>query len=141
MNPDNEKLERVIVMAERLSKALEGDIAALRAGKPQQMTSLDPEMERLTVLYMREVSSLDINRTKAAPGEVRKRLTAVTGRFRDTLKLHQRLLTRMRNASEGLVKAVANEVERQHAPKITYAPASAHAYRKAPVAMIYNGVV
>jgi hypothetical protein len=66
---------------------------------------------------------------------------AVTGHFRDTLKLHQRLLIRMRNASEGLVKAVAHEVERQRAPKVTYAPASAHPYRKAPQAMIYNGVV
>ncbi|MDR3526167.1 MAG: hypothetical protein P4L57_02735 [Rhizomicrobium sp.] len=141
MNPDSEKLERVIAMAERLSKALEGDIDALRAGKPQQMTSLDPEMERLTVLYMREVSGLDPNRTKAAPMDLRKRLMAVTGKFRDTLKLHQRLLTRMRNASEGLVKAVANEVERQRAPKITYAPTAAHHYRKPAVAMIYNGVV
>lgn len=141
MNPDSDKLERVIALAERLNKALEGDIVALRAGKPQQMSSLDPEVERLTVLYMREVSSLDMHRTKAAPGDMRKRLMAVTGKFRDTLNLHQRLLTRMRNASEGLVKAVANEVERQRAPKITYTPNSAHAYRKAPVAMIYNGVV
>ncbi len=141
MNLDSEKLERVIALAERLSIALEGDIAALRAGKPQQMSSLDPEIERLTVLYMREVSSLDPNRTKAAAGDLRKRLAAVTGKFRDTLKLHQRLLLRMRNASEGLVKAVANEVERQRAPKVTYAPAGAHPYRKTPVAMIYNGVV
>jgi hypothetical protein len=141
MNPDHEKLERVIVMADRLRKALEGDIEALRAGKPQHMTSLDPEIERLTVLYMREVSSLGTTEAKAAPGDLRKRLVAVTGKFRDTLKLHQRILTCMRNASEGLVKAVANEVERQHSPKITYAPAAAHQYRKSPVAMIYNGVV
>jgi hypothetical protein len=141
MNPDSEKLERVIVLAERLRTALEGDIAALRAGKPQQMSSLDPEIERLTVLYMREVSSIDHNRAKAAPSDLRKRLTLVTGKFRETLTMHQRLLTRVRNASEGLVKAVANEVERQRAPKITYAPATAHQYRKAPVAMIYNGVV
>jgi hypothetical protein len=141
MNPDSEKLERVIAMAERLSKALEGDIAALRAGKPQQMSSLDPEIERLTMLYMREVSSIDINRAKTAPGELRTRLTIVTGKFRDTLKMHQRLLTRVRNASEGLVKAVATEVERQRAPKITYTPSLAQGYRKAPVAMIYNGFV
>ncbi len=140
MNPDSEKLERVIVLAERLSKVLEGDIAALQAGKPQQMASLDPEIERLTMLYMREVSSLDPSRTKAAPGDLRQRLTTVTGTFRETLKLHQRLLTRVRNASEGLVKAVADEVQRQRSPKITYSPAAAQ-YRKAPVAMIYNGVV
>ena len=141
MNPDSEQLERIIALAERLSQALEGDIAALRAGKPKEMRSLDPDMERLTMLYMREVASIDPGRAKAAPSELRKRLTVVTGKFRDTLKMHQRLLTRVRNASEGLVKAVANEVERQRAPKITYSPGAVNPYRKAPVAMIYNGVV
>ena len=141
MNSDSEKLERVIVLAERLRTALEGDIAALRAGKPQQMSSLDPEIERLTMIYMREVSTIDPNRANSAPSELRKRLTQVTGKFRETLTMHQRLLTRVRNASEGLVKAVANEVERQRAPKITYSPGAVNPYRKAPQAMIYNGVV
>jgi hypothetical protein len=40
-----------------------------------------------------------------------------------------------------LVKAVANEVERQRAPKITYSPGAVNPYRKTPHAMIYNGVV
>jgi len=140
MNPETEKLERIIIMAEKLQQALEGDIAALRAGKPQEMTSLDPEIERLTVLYSREVTSMDPARAKTAPGDIWKRLVAATGKFRDTLKLHQRLLIRVRNASEGLVKAVADEVQKQHAPQVTYAPAAA-GYKKAPVAMLYNGVI
>jgi hypothetical protein len=140
MNPETEKLERIIKMAERLRDALQGDIAALQAGKPQEMHSLDPEIERLTMLYTREVSSIDPGQTKTAPGDLKKRLLAATGAFRETLKLHQRLLTRVRNASEGLIKAVAGEVERQRAPTITYAPAAA-GYKKQPVAMIYNGVI
>lgn len=140
MNPETEKLERIIKMAERLREALEGDIDALRRGQPQQMRSLDPEIEKLTVIYSREVTTIDPRRSTAAPMELRKRLVAATAKFRDTLKLHQRLLTRVKNASEGLIKAVANEVERQRAPKITYAPAQAR-YKKPPVAMIYNGVI
>lgn len=140
MNPEAEKLERIIVMAEKLQKALETDIAALRAGKPQEMASLDPEIERLTVIYSREVNAMDPARAKASAGDMWKRLVAATAKFRDTLKLHQRLLTRVRNASEGLVKAVADEVQKQHAPKVTYAPAHA-GYKKAPVAMLYNGVI
>ncbi|GAA0551556.1 hypothetical protein FHS83_001379 [Rhizomicrobium palustre] len=140
MNPETEKLERIIVMAERLYEALEGDIAALKAGRPQEMRSLDPEIEKLTMLYSREVTNMDPQRTKAAPSEIKKRLIAATSKFRDTLKMHQRLLVRVKNASEGLIKAVANEVDRQHAPQVTYAPASAN-YKKNPVAMIYNGVI
>lgn len=140
MNPDTEKLERIIVMAERLRDALEADIEALRTGKPQLMRSLDPEIEKLTVMYTREVTSIDPARTKAAPTDIKSRLIAATNKFRETLKIHQRLLTRVRNASEGLVKAVAEEVERQRAPTVTYAPAKAN-YKKQPVAMIYNGVI
>lgn len=140
MNPEAEKLERIIVMAEKLQKALESDIAALRAGRPQEMASLDPEVERLTVIYSREVNAMDPARAKATSGEIWKRLVAATAKFRDTLKMHQRLLTRVRNASEGLVKAVADEVQKQQAPKVTYAPAHG-GYKKAPVAMLYNGVI
>lgn len=140
MIADTDKIERIIAMAERLHGALEGDIEALKNGQPQSMRSLDPEIERLTMLYTREVTGLNANNTKTAPEGLRRRLAAVTAKFRETLQLHQRLLTRLRNASEGLIKAVADEVDRQRAPMVTYAPPAART-KKAPVAMIFNGVV
>jgi hypothetical protein len=139
-NPEGEKLERLITMALRLIEAMQADIAALEAGQPQAMASLDPEIQRLSMLYSREAQALDPSRTKAAPDGLKKRLTAATTKFRDTLNLHQRLLTRMRHASEGIVKAVADEVQRQRAPTTTYAPPKS-GYHQANVAMIYNGVV
>ena len=139
-NPDSEKLERLITMAQRLMAAMEADIAALRAGQPQAMASLDPEIQRLSMMYSREAQSLDPSRTKSAPEALKKRLTAATAKFRETLSLHQRLLTRMRHASEGIVKAVSDEVQRQRAPTLTYAPPKS-GYRPANVPMIFNGVV
>jgi hypothetical protein len=139
-NPDSEKIERLITMAERLMAAMVADIAALRAGQPQAMASLDPEIQRLSMMYSREAQSLDPKRTKAAPEALKKRFTTATAKFRETLSLHQRLLTRMRHASEGIIKAVADEVQRQRAPITTYAPPKT-GYRPANVSMIYNGVV
>jgi len=142
MNPETEKFERLITMAGRLVQAIEADIDALRTGKPQQMRSLDPDVQKLLMLYTREVQGIDPARSKSAPAETKKRLAAVTAKFRDVLGLQQRLLTRMRNASEGIVKAVADEVQRQRAPTITYAPAQAqNRYRQTSVPMIFNGVV
>ena len=142
MNPETEKFERLITMAGRLVQAIEADIDALRSGKPQQMRSLDPDVQKLLILYTREVQAVDPARSKSAPAEIKKRLAAVTAKFRDTLGLQQRLLTRMRNASEGIVKAVADEVQRQRAPTITYAPGQAqNRYRQTSVPMIFNGVV
>lgn len=139
-NPEHEKFERLIIMADRLKEAIEGDIEALKAGQPQAMRSLDPEVQKLLFLYNREAVGIDPHRSKSAPAELKKRLVAATKKFREALGLQQRLLTCMRNASEGIVKAVADEVQRQRAPTITYAPARS-GYRPANVAMIFNGVV
>lgn len=137
MSAERDKVERLIAMAERLIAAIEADIAALKAGKPQSMKTLDPDIQRLSMLYGREAMGLD---PKATPKELRGKFFATTGRFRDILALHARLLTRMRNASEGIVKAVAEEVERRRAPLTHYAPAAGRP-RPSAGAMIYNRVV
>ena len=140
MSADPQKIELLIALAERLIAAIEADIAALKAGHPQELRTTAPEFQRLSMLYSREAQSLDPNRTKTAPEALKKRLTTATAKFRETLGLHQRLLTRMRHASEGIVKAVADEVQRQRAPTTTYAPPKS-GYRPANVPMIFNGVV
>lgn len=136
MTAEREKIERLIVMGERLIAAVEADIAALKAGKPQQLKTLDPEIMRLSALYGREAQGFD---PKTAPQDLRGKLFATTGRFRDALNLYKRLLTRLRQASEGLIKAVAEEVDRRKAPLRSYAPGA----RQRPIsgAMIYNSVV
>lgn len=140
MNPDTQKIEMLIVMAERLTAAIEADIAALKAGRPNEMLSLDPEIQKLSLTYTREVASLDLARTKTAPVELRKRLVGATGKFREALKLHNRVLTRVRNATEGLIKAVAEEVERARTRQTTYAPQSARP-RPSGGAIVFNSVV
>ena len=137
---DDPKIERLIVMAERLTAALEDDIAALKAGKPADMKSLDPEVQKLTMLYSREVQHFDIRIARAAPAPLRARFLAITGRFREVLQLHARMLMRVKNASEGMIQAIAREVERMNAPTRTYAPRPA-ARPAPPGAMVFNKVV
>lgn len=140
MSAETDKIELLIAMAERLIAAIEADIEALKSGRPQDMHSLDPEIQRLTAVYGREAASLDPHRAKAAPAEVKKRLLATSARFKDALALHARLITRMRRASEGIIKAVAEEVERRRAPLTSYAP-KPNAYHPAKSAMVFNSVV
>jgi len=141
MTAEAGQFELLIAMAERLIEALEADIAALKAGRPQDLRTLDPEIQRLSAVYGREAARLDPARAKAAPAELRKRLFSVTSRFKDALGLHTRLITRMRRASEGIVKAVAEEVERRRAPFTTYSAPTAKAYRPTKGAFVYNKVV
>ncbi len=134
----NERIERVIALAERLIAALEADIAALEKGKPQAMKTIDPEIQKLAALYAREAGGLNATIALSAPGALRTRLTATTTRFRDTLQRQARILTRVRNASEGIVQAIAREVERRRTVTTPYGRKPMPA--RAASAMIFNAV-
>lgn len=137
---DTPRMERLIALAERLVAALEADIVALKAGKPGEMKSMDPEIQKLSVIYGREAQNFDIRIAKSAPPSLRDRFLAITAKFRDVLQLHARMLARVKNASEGMIQAIAREVERVNAPTRTYGPQSG--YRAQPSqAMIFNRVV
>ena len=137
---DDPKLERLIAMAERLITALEKDIAALKSGVPAQMVSLDPEIQKLTAQYGREAQNFDIRLAKSAPAPLRLRFVTITAKFREVLQMHARLLTRVKNASEGMIQAIAREVERINAPTRTYGPRPT-AQPKPAGAMLFNKVI
>ncbi|MEI9885734.1 MAG: hypothetical protein WDN08_04390 [Rhizomicrobium sp.] len=139
-NPSTQKIETLVKLAERLIEAIEGDIAALNAGKPQQMRTTDPEIQKLSALYSREAQGLTADAAKTAPAPLRTRFAEVTKKFRELLQLHARLLTRVRNASEGMIKAISAEVDARAAPTRTYNPRAA-AYGKPAQAMVFNSVV
>lgn len=135
-----EKIERVIMIAERLIAALEADIAALESGTPQKMKTIDPEIQKLSMLYAREASGLAGIAT-TAPADLRTKLSETTARFRDALMLQRRMLTRVRNASEGMIHAVAQEVERRRTMIRPYGRSSnAAPAPRSQGAMIYNTV-
>ena len=137
---DEPRIERLIAMAERLTAMLEQDIAALKAGKPQALSVGDPEFQRLTVTYGREAQGFDMRIAQSARAELRARFLAITGKFREVLQMHGRLLTRMKNATEGMIRAIAQEVETANAPMRTYGPRPGAAPQSSG-AMIFNRVV
>ena len=137
---DVPRIERLISMAERLVVALEADIAALKAGKPTEMISMSPEIQRLSMLYGREAQNFDIRIAKSAPPSLRDKFLAITAKFREVLMLHGRMIARVKNASEGMIQAIAREVERMNQAKTTYGPRPGYA-PKSSGAMIYNKVI
>ena len=138
---DTPKIERLISLAERLIMALETDIAALKDGMPSRMVSPDPEIQKLSVIYGREAQNFDIRIAKSAPADLRTPLSlTITAKFREVLQLHARMLVRVKNASEGMIQAIAREVERMNAPTRTYGPRPTTA-PKSSGAMVFNKVV
>lgn len=137
---DNPRIERLIAMAERLIVALESDIAVLKTGQPQTLATTEPEIQRLTAQYGLEAQNFDLRIAQSAPPTLRQRFIAITAKFREVLQMHTRMLNRVKNASEGMIKAIAAEVERANAPIRTYGPRPGYG-PKSSGAMVFNKVV
>ncbi|HKQ43756.1 MAG TPA: hypothetical protein VJS47_00020 [Rhizomicrobium sp.] len=137
---DTPRIERLIAMAERLIVALEGDIAELKNGRTMMLRTNDPEIQRLTALYGREAQGFDPRIAQSAPPSLRQRFIAITAKFREVLQMHARMLLKVKNASEGIVRAIAAEVERVNAPMRTYGPRPGAAPQSSG-AMLFNKVV
>ena len=137
---DDSRIERLISLAERIIKALESDIAALKEGRGGALATNDPEIQKLTVIYGHEAKGFDPRLAQNAAPTLRQRFFAVTAKFREVLQLHARMLTRVKNASEGVIRAIAKEVDRANAPMRTYGPRTA--YKPAAAGpMLFNKVV
>jgi hypothetical protein len=137
---DDARIERLIGLAERLVTALENDIAALKAGTPAALCTANPDIQRLTASYGREAHGFDVRIAQAAPAPLRSRFLAITAKFREALQLHTRLLAAVKNASEGMIKAIAEEVHKMNAPMRTYGPRPGAAPQSSG-AMVFNSVV
>lgn len=137
---DAPRIERLIALAERLIVALESDIAELKNGRTATLKTSDPEVQKLTALYTREAQGFDLRIAQSAPPTLRQRFLAITAKFREVLQLHARMIARVKNASEGIIRAIANEVERANAPTRTYGPRPGYKPQSSG-AMLFNRVV
>ncbi|HWU25646.1 MAG TPA: hypothetical protein VN154_04525 [Rhizomicrobium sp.] len=134
------KIDRLLALTERLTEALLADIAALERCRPREMRSPSIEVQQMTALYAREAASFAPSVVQVLPKEARDRLTAATAAFREVLARHGQILLRVRNATEGMIRAIAEDVAKRKNAQRPYAPA-APVKANTPGAMIYNKVV
>ena len=136
------RLEQLLTVSKRLVEAVSGDIAALERGAFTELKTTDPEIEKLCAFYGREVRSL---KAEGPIKGVPKTLIAAlkeTGVQLDTLLIrHERLLAAMREASEGLVQAVAEGVEKLRSGAKPYGQKAAPKRSASSGAIVYNKVV
>lgn len=136
MTESTAKLERLSAMTGRLVTALTMDVAALEQGRPRELKLVEPELQRLAALYQREAANFTPREMEAAPAALREKYLSQVKLLRDLLKRHQRLLTRIRRISEGMIRAVADELSRRQASMRPYARTPAAKLR--PGAMVFN---
>ena len=142
-NPDakTRRLEQLLAMSVRLGDAIELDIVALESGRFEELKTTDPEIDRLCALYGREVTALKADGgLKGASPDLRQQLKESGKRLNGLLARHTRLVSAMRHASEGLVQAVAEEVQKTREREAPYVPPT-RLKPKTGDAIVYNKVI
>ena len=135
------RLEQLLTVSRRLGDAIEADIEALEKGEFGELKTTDPEIERLCSFYAREVKALKADGgVKDAPAPLLAAMREAGTRLDSLLRTHERLVAAMRQAAEGLVQAVAEDVEKSRSGSAPYRATPAPK-RSSSGAIVYNKVI
>jgi len=135
------RLEQLLAMSTRIGDVIQLDIDALETGKFSELKTTDPEIDRLCAIYGREVKALKAEGgVKDMPADLVAKLKISGTRLNGLLARHQRLVACMKNASEGLVQAVAEEVQKTRERTAPYS-ATPKPKRGPGDAIVYNNIV
>ena len=136
------RLEQLLTVSRRLIEAVAGDIAALERGAFAELKTTDPEIEKLCAFYGREVRSLKAEGSiKGLPKTLIIELKEAGGQLDTLLVQHAHLLAAMREASEGLVQAVAEGVVQARSGSRPYGQQPPPTRATSTGAIVYNKVV
>ena len=121
------RVEALTVLTERLTAAIAGQAASFEAHRPHDAAATMEEVAKLANLYRRESAEVRANPelVAAAPLETRARLTRATEAFDAVLARHGRALEAVKTITEGIVRAVAEEVAAQRNIGAGYGPRGA----------------
>jgi hypothetical protein len=136
------RLEQLLTVSRRLTAAISEDIAALETGAFDELKTADPEIERLCAFYGREIRALKAEGgVKRAPAGLLAAMRESGAELDRLLRHHGHLVKAMREAAEGLVKAVAEGVEQSRAGGAPYTPVQKLKRASSSGAIVYNKIV
>ena len=136
------RLEQLLTLSNRLCDAIATDIAALEKGDFANLATTDPEIGRLCAMYGREVMALKgANGIKDAPPLLIAALKEAGGRLNHLLGQHEALVACLRQASEGLIQTVADEVDKTRKRGAPYSPVPKSKRETSAGAIVYNKVI
>ena len=135
------RVEHLLAMSNRLCESIATDIAALEQGDFSKLSTAGPEVGRLCALYGREVMALKTaGGIKDIPAELIAGLRESGAKLKRLLGQHESLVSCMRQASEGLIQTVAEEVEKTRKRGAPYAPTTKPNRETSGGAILYNKV-
>jgi hypothetical protein len=134
------RVDQLTGLTERLTELISAECRAFEARKPHDAAATIEETSRLANLYRHESTRIrgNVGLVQAAPLENRLRLMRATEAFESVLARHGRALEAAKTVTEGIVRAVAEEVAGQKATGAGYGPSATTASATAAKAMTLN---
>jgi hypothetical protein len=110
-----ERMEQLILLTERLTNLISEQLRAFEARRPHDAAENADETARLANLYRHESLKVkaDPSLLRGAPKEMHERLIASTRAFDAVLARHGRAVEAAKTITEGLIRAIADEVSKQ----------------------------
>ena len=122
----DDRVEQLIILTERLTDLIARQSAAFEARRPHEAAQYVDEVAKLANLYRHESTRVRANLalvSGAAPA-ARARLVRATEAFDAVLARQGRAVTAAKTVTEGLVRAIAQEVAAQRPQAVGYGPGS-----------------
>jgi len=133
-----ERAEQLVLLTERLTGLIAEQLRAFEARRPQDAAANAEETARLANLNRHESLKLKASPSliDGAPPELKERLVAATRAFDAVLARHGRAVEAAKTITEGLIRAIAEEVHKQRHAVTGYGRKGMQAPRPAtPVAL------
>ena len=123
-NDAADRVDQMIILTERLTDVVAKQCQSFETHRPQDAAALMEEANRLANLYRHESTRVraDPGLVMAAPVELRQQLIRATEAFDAVLARHGRAVMAAKFVTEGLVRAIAEEVASQRDQLASYGP-------------------
>jgi hypothetical protein len=134
-----DRVEQLLVLTERLTERLTAEANAFEARRGHEVAATVEETARLANLYRHEAARVKSDPTlvAGAPADRRAALVKATESFHAVMARHARALEAAKTITEGIVRAIAEEVTAARAPGPGYGP-KARAYAGDATAVTLN---
>ena len=133
-----QRMEQLVMLTERLTFLIAEQLRAFEARRPQDAAHDAEETARLANLYRHESLKVKAEPSllEGAPQELKEKLVVVTRAFDAVLARHGRAVEAAKTITEGLIRAIAEEVTLQKNAVAGYGHRGLQAPRAAaPVAL------
>jgi hypothetical protein len=123
-NDAADRVDQLIILVERLTELVAQQCQCFEQHRPADAARLMEETARLANLYRHETTRIRAEPAlvQGAPAALRQRLARAAEAFDAVLHRHGRAVGAARTVTEGLVRAIAEEVANQREQRTGYGP-------------------